>query len=143
MGYSEMTERDSAAAVLEVDVLDLEKENRELASKQVRQINDTLRKVRRISRESQQMFQAVEEEKTEVSAAPVPVTVQEVVVARPRDTRRERDDNTDKFLIPEPALESPVSEVFRKAFEMFEEECAQFRFNRMKNSPVIRTWKLA
>lgn len=142
-----MSERDSSAPVFEeVDVLSLEKENRELASKQVRQINDTLRKVRRISRESQQMVRPLlEEEVTEVNVlrAMAPSTIHEVVVARARDSRRERDDNTDKYLIPEPALDSPVASVFRKAFEMFEQECSQFKFTRGKNSPVIRTWKLA
>ncbi len=137
-----MTERDGAAAVLleeAVDVGAIERENRELATRQVRQINDTLRKVRRISRESQQLVPAVEpaDEKS------VPLVVQEIVAARNRDPRREADDNTDKFLIPEPSLESPVTEVFRKAFEMFEQECSQFKFTRGKGSPVIRTWKLA
>lgn len=135
-----MSERDNAATILEEeDVLTLEKENRELASKQVRQINDTLRKVRRISRESQQGLLPVLEEPQDVN---FPLAVQEVVVSRTHDSRRERDDSTDKFLIPEPTLESPVSEVFRKAFEMFERECSQFRFTRGKNSPVVRSWKL-
>jgi len=146
-----MSERDSAAALEEVDGLALEKENRELATQQVRRINDTLRKVRSISRQSQQMLRPVFDDGVTVSDTPTDpapamsaaVTIEEVVPPRRLDPRRERDDSTDKLLIPEPALESPVSEVFRKAFEMFENECAQFRFTRSKNSPVVRSWKLA
>jgi hypothetical protein len=148
MEYPQMSERDSTALLLdeEVDGLALEKENRELASKQVRKINDTLRKVRKISRDSQQMVRPVLLEA--VLPAPVEpesssVIVEEVFSARGKDARRERDDSTDKILIPEPALDSPVGEVFRKAFEMFEAECTQFRFTRNKNSPVVRSWKLA
>ena len=118
----------NAAAVLEVDGLVLEKENRELASKQVRQINDALLKVRRISRESKQAFKSVavaEDTSTDTEA-----------------DHNERDDSTDRLLIPEPTLDSPVRDVFKKALDMFEKECTQFRLVRDKNSPVIRTWKL-
>lgn len=141
-----MSERDSAAFVMddEVDGLALEKENRELASKQVRKINDTLRKVRKISRDSQTMLRPVlDSQAAESVEAASSVVVEEVFVAKGRDARRERDDSTDKILIPEPALDSPVGEVFRKALEMFEAECTQYRFTRGKNSPVVRSWKLA
>lgn len=129
-----MSKRESTAAALEeVDGTTLERENRELTSKQVRRINDTLRKVRSISRQSQQLT---------AEQAPLAAVTEEVASPRRIDPRRERDDNTDKILIPEPTLAPSVSEVFRTVFEVFEQECAQFRYTRTKNSPVMRRWKL-
>lgn len=129
-----MSKRESTAAAFEeVDGTTLERENRELTSKQVRRINDTLRKVRSISRQSQQLT---------AEQAPLAVVTEEVASPRRIDPRRERDDNTDKILIPEPTLSPSVSEVFRTVFEVFEKECAQFRYTRTKNSPVTRRWKL-
>jgi len=133
----------------------LEHENRELATRQVRRINDTLRKVRKISRDSQRMLRPVLETTPtpEIpisivdSSLPSPLSFQRVHEVSPpysrADTRRERDDSTDKFFIPEPQSSSIVSEVFRKAFELFEQECAEFKLSRDHNSPVVRRWKLA
>ena len=130
-----MNEGNSAVAKNTSDVLELERENNELATQQVKKINDTLRKVRHISRESQRM--------SAVSAEP-PSVVEEVVVPSLRDSRREREDDTGQYLIPEPSQESTVSAVFSKAFELFEEECRAFNFSRAKgtDSPVVKKWKL-
>lgn len=115
----------------------LEFENRELATSQVRKINDTLRKVRRISRESQ----AVTATNSSVEPA-VPLRVQEVYVPSGKDSRRERDDSTDKFLIPEPKPASIVTDVFKQAFALFEQECVKFNATRDSRSPIVKRWKL-
>lgn len=121
----------------------LEFENRELATRQVRKINDTLRKVRRISRESQASLSSVEPASVESPLThKAPLRVQEVYAPSTKDSRRERDDSTDKFLIPEPKPASIVTDVFKEAFALFEQECIQFNATRDSRSPVVKRWKL-
>lgn len=122
----------------------IELENRELATQQVRRINDTLRKVRKISRDSQDSLpKCPDVAPVVVSASSVPLHVQEIPPPFSRqDTRRERDDSTDKFLIPEPKKSSVISDVFRRAFDLFEQECVQFKASRDPKSSVVKRWKL-
>lgn len=130
-----MKDRNAAAASQNTEVLELERENKELATQQVKKINETLRKVRHISRESQRM--------DAVRSTPPSVT-EEVVSYSRMDSRREREDDTDQFLIPEPSRESTVSSVFSKAFELFEKECREHNFSKSRgtDSPVVKVWKL-
>lgn len=134
-----MTVRDDAAiAFAYEDTVDLERENRELASKQVRKINDTLRRVRSISK------QLPDIRTTEPAPPPAQALVREEVVApRRTDPRREREDNTDRILIPEPSLAPSVSEMLQKAFDLFEQECHKYPLTKTKASPVVRSWKLS
>lgn len=128
-----MTDRNSGAAYDMPDVIDLELENKELATKQVKQINDTLRKVRHISRESQRM-----------SAVSSHSVKEEVVLPSRKDSRREREDDTGQYLIPEPSQNSTVSAAFSLALDLFEKECREFNFSRSSktDSPVVKIWKL-
>lgn len=122
----------------------LELKNRELATQQVRRINDTLLKVRKISRDSQNSLPQCPVVVPDAPAAPAaPLHVQEIPPPFSRqDARRERDDSTDKFLIPEPKKSSVISDVFRKAFDLFEQECIQFKASRDPKSSVVKRWKL-
>lgn len=122
----------------------LELENRELATRQVRRINDTLRKVRRIVKESQVGLPATtKSEPPQTSHEVHSLRIQEISAPLSKhDLRRERDDSTDKFLIPEPKVTSLVTDVFKRAFDLFEQECVQFNATRDPRSAVVRRWKL-
>jgi hypothetical protein len=125
------------------DARDLEQENRDLAQQQVRKINDTLRKVRRISRDSHRSFKAAQEALADVTPATgfhmmtTPV-VEEVTI---RVDSPDPDD-TARFCIPEPSAETTVSAALTKAFEILEQEKRNFRPS-LAPAPVVRRWKIA
>jgi hypothetical protein len=126
------------------DARDLEQENRELAQQQVRKINDTLRKVRRISRDSHKSFKAAQEAFADLTPATgfhmmtTPV-VEEVTIRvdPPADP-----DDTSRFCIPEPSAETTVSAALTRAFEILEQEKRNFQ-PAVAPVPVVRRWKIA
>lgn len=130
-----MRERNSSALSVDFDGSDLETANRELAFNQVRTINDTLRKVRRLSRQEVVSLEDVR------PTDPAPPMTSEEVMPSKSDSRREREDSTEDILIPEPVRESRTSMVFRRVLELFEQECSQYNISRPA-SPVVRRWKL-
>jgi len=125
--------------------LPLEMENRELATRQVRRINDTLRKVRSLSKDS---MRAVREAPAVADSLPVinPIPrapVQEVYGPRTKKDKR-REDSTDQFLLPEPSSETTLSDLFTSAMGLLETECAgmNIALPGFAGSPVVRRWKI-
>lgn len=125
------------------DARDLEQENRDLAQKQVRKINDTLRKVRKISRDSHHSLKAIQAEdladKTPATGFHMMNTpiVEEVTIRGPSDV-----DDTARFCIPEPSGETTVSAALARAFEILEQEKRDLQ-PTMAPVPVVRRWKIS
>jgi len=127
----------------------VERDNRNLATEQVRKINTVLRRVRRLNKDSQRM-QRVDpgtlssEPKVEVKASSIPNVVEILPPSLARPVRRpsREDDATEDFLIPEPTDSSFVASAFRKAFEALEKEELQTRRKNGEGSAVVKTWKL-
>lgn len=101
-----------------------EQENKELAQEQVREINNGLRRVRNLVRDSQRMAR--------------PVTEQVALAASPRE------DDTDKFCIPEPSNSpSPLTAVLAKALDILEKERREYTSTVTgKRAPVVKRWTL-
>lgn len=117
----------------------MELENHELQQEQVRRINDSMRKVRKISRKSQSLVveDAVQAVRDSLSAednpgfyVESPGTIEHVVV----------EDDTGQFCIPEPDMKAVVTKALNQAFFLIDKERREFRSS--KDSPVVTTWRI-
>ena len=132
---------DSQNAPEGVYTLTLERENEELQQAQTRRINESMRHVRSISKESQQFARTVvvEDIQETISAeeepgfyVESPGTIERVSSAR--------EDDTGRFSIPEPDISAIVSKALDQAFLLIEKERREFRAS--KDSPVIKRWRI-
>lgn len=125
----------------------LEQENQKLQQEQVRRINNTMRKVRRISRDSQRfakvtVVEEIEKRLTSTSAE----ESASFYVEKPNRIEHVgpngdgREDDTGEFCIPEPSASAVVTEALDQAFHLIEQERREFRANL--NSPVIKRWRI-
>lgn len=118
-----MTDQNSAPDGTSMLSTTLERENKELQQTQVRRINDTLKRTRRLAME-------VDEEPG-------------VYVESPGTTERAGSngaDDTEKFCIPEPDVSAIVTKAIDQAFHLIEKERQEFK--PKKNSPVVKRWRL-
>ena len=130
----------------------LEKGNKDLVNEHVRKINTMLRRVRRINKDSQRSMKPVNPDEATMSAVSEPVadvsSVPNIVEVLPDSLvapkrRRGNEDTTEKFLIQSPSKSSsPVADAFKRALVELEEEESQFRRDKGRGSPVVRTWKI-
>lgn len=108
----------------------IEQENRELQKKQVRKINDTLRKVRKMSKESHQRLQAA----TATPGADASVAVVAAPVA---------DDDGGDFEIPEPSTLPVVTAALERAIHLVESEREDHnRSEKGRGSKVVKRWSI-
>lgn len=122
----------------------LERENKELQQAQVRRINDTLKKVQRISRESQQFARTplVEGAQRTISSEDEPGFYVESpgTIERGGSNGKNGKSDPEGFCLPEPDTSAVVSRVIDQAFLLIEKERQEFR--PKKNSPVVKRWRI-
>lgn len=134
-------------AALDESVLfsSIEEENNALKKQQVQSINDCIRKVRRISKQSQRALRTT-----------VVDDVREAIAAREKPGfyvespgRIEQiggeigvndDEDTGQFCIPEPTPTETVASALSHALDKLELEKRSFRGN--SSSPVLKRWKI-
>jgi hypothetical protein len=108
----------------------LEMENRALQQSQVRSINDSMRKVRRISRESQKFART-----PVVDGAGLYLESTGSIECVSSGVAED-----DTGCIPEPSVSALVTKALNRAFSLIERELKTFKAS--KNSPVVKRWKI-
>lgn len=119
-----MTDWNQSTIALNILDDDIEQKNRELVTAQVHQINDAIRKVRRISKDSQQGIRPVVEDSNSAS------------------TEGQNLEDTNEFLIDLPPTEGGVSAVFRLALDELHARRAALSNEPVESSPVVKSWKV-
>lgn len=121
----------------------MEEENLKLQKQQVENINAAIRKVRRLSKQSQRFARAVVVEEAQ-SRLDGPGSAGLYVESPGRIDRvglyPEDEDDTGQFCIPEPSMAETVTAALSQAISQLEKERRSFVSSR--NSPVVKRWRI-
>lgn len=140
---------DKAAQDEEIHLYTMEEENYKLRQDQVKSINTSMRKVRKLSRKSQQFARAVvveevqkEIEKKDTAGLYVesPGRIERLGAEASHYMDEPVEDDTGQFCIPEPTMTETVTAALSKALDQLEEERRSFSVGT--SSPVIKRWKI-